>query len=31
LTDTDFIETLFHTHYDYQNNDMGIELLAEID
>ena len=30
MTDTDFIETLFHTHYDYQNNDMGIETLAKI-
>lgn len=30
MTDTDFIEALFHTHYDYQNNDLGIELLAAI-
>ena len=30
MTDIDFIETLFHAHFDYQNNDMGIELLAEI-
>ena len=30
MTDTDFIETLFHTHYDYQKNDMSIETLGEI-